>query len=116
MDADEQSFKAELSQCVLLEHLGTVKRFSNRKGFGFLICDDGGPDVFVHYSAIQTQTHKSLKKGEAVRFSIVRDIKGARADWVVALRKGICAHHSNSRDCDHCSARAKSLATSGSKR
>jgi CspA family cold shock protein len=100
MNADEQLFQTGGS------HLGKVKQFSNRKGFGFLGCDDGGPDVFVHYSAIQTQTHKSLKKGEAVRFSIVQDAKGPRADWVVALRQTICAHHSDSRNCDHCSVRA----------
>jgi cold shock protein len=73
-----------------------VKRFSNRKGYGFLACDGDGPDVFVHYSAIQTDTHKSLKKGEAVRFSIVQGEKDPRADWVLALRKCICADRSDS--------------------
>jgi CspA family cold shock protein len=75
----------------LFECRGTVKRFSNRKGYGFLARDDGGPDVFVHYSAIQTETHKGLKKGAAVRFSIVQGPKGPRADWVLELRKSICA-------------------------
>jgi len=105
MNADEQLFQSELSQSILPEHLGTVKQFSNRKVFGFLARDDGGPNVFVHYSAIQTGTHKSPKRGEAVRFSIVQDLKGPRADWVVALRNGICAHHSDARYCDNCSIR-----------
>jgi CspA family cold shock protein len=82
----------------LFEHLGTVRQFSNRKGYGFLARSDGGPDVFVHYSVIQTETHKSLKKGEAVRFRIVQDLRGPRADSVVALRKSICARHSDSRN------------------
>ena len=81
----------------MFEFLGTVKRFSNRKGYGFLACDGGGPDVFVHYSAIQTDTHKSLKKGEAVRFRIVQGENGPRADWVLALRKTIGAHPSDSK-------------------
>jgi CspA family cold shock protein len=73
----------------MFECRGIVKRFSNAKGYGFLARDGGGPDVFVHYSAIQTETHKSLKKGAAVRFRVVRDPKGYRAEWVVALEKDL---------------------------
>jgi CspA family cold shock protein len=73
----------------MFECRGIVKRFSNAKGYGFLGRDDGGPDVFVHYSAIQTKTHKGLKKGAAVRFSVVRDLKGSHAEWVIALEKDI---------------------------
>jgi cold shock protein len=63
---------------------GTVKRFSNAKGYGFLECDNGEPDVFVHYRSIQTETHKSLKKGASVRFTVVQSPRGPQADWVVA--------------------------------
>jgi CspA family cold shock protein len=63
---------------------GTVKRFSNAKGYGFLECDNGEPDVFVHYRSIQTDTHKSLKKGAIVRFTVVQGPRGPQADWVVA--------------------------------
>jgi cold shock protein len=88
------SVEARIARPPLFEYQGTVKRFSNRKGYGFLARDDGGPDVFVHYSAIQTETHKGLKKGAAVRFSMVQGPKGPSADWVLELRKSICAHHS----------------------
>ena len=63
---------------------GIVKRFSNAKGYGFLARNDGGADVFVHYTAIRTETHKSLKKGAAVHFSVIQDAKGPRAEWVYA--------------------------------
>jgi CspA family cold shock protein len=79
----------------LTEYWGTVKRFSYRKGYGFIARDDGGPDVFVHYTAIQTETHKSLKKGAAVCFSIVQGPKGPRAEWVLQLRKTVHANHSD---------------------
>ena len=66
---------------------GIVKRFSNSKGYGFIARNDGGADVFVHYSAIRTETHKSLKKGSAVRCSVIQDRKGSHAAWVYALAK-----------------------------
>lgn len=63
---------------------GTVKWFNASKGFGFIEQDDGD-DVFVHFSAIQTDGYKSLDEGARVQFEIVDGPKGPAADKVVQL-------------------------------
>jgi CspA family cold shock protein len=60
---------------------GTVKWFNNEKGFGF-IAVDGGQDVFVHYSAIQSDGYKSLDENQRVEFDVVQGPKGPQADGV----------------------------------
>ena len=64
---------------------GTVKWFNESKGFGFIAREDGGKDVFVHFSAIQSQGFKTLAEGEAVEFEVVDGQKGPAAQNVVKV-------------------------------
>ncbi|HSV16797.1 MAG TPA: cold-shock protein [Casimicrobiaceae bacterium] len=58
---------------------GTVKWFNDAKGFGFVTPEDGGKDLFAHFSAIQGQGFKSLKEGQRVTFDVTTGPKGDQA-------------------------------------
>ena len=64
---------------------GTVKWFNEAKGFGFISQDDGGADVFVHFSAIQGEGRKTLYEGQKVTMQVVAGEKGPQAENVTAV-------------------------------
>ena len=64
---------------------GTVKWFNAEKGYGFISNDEGGEDVFVHFSAIQSEGFKTLEEGQAVEFDVVQGNRGEQAANVVRL-------------------------------
>ena len=63
---------------------GTVKWFNDAKGFGFISRQNGG-DVFVHFSAIQSNAFRSLQEGQAVEFNVTKGPKGFQAENVRVL-------------------------------
>ena len=69
---------AHSQEDVRLGEIGTVKWFSNEKGYGF-IARESGDDVFVHFSAITMDGYKSLTEGQKVEFEVVQGPKGAQA-------------------------------------
>ena len=64
---------------------GTVKWFNAEKGFGFIAPDDGGADVFAHYSAISSSGYRSLDENQKVEFDVTQGPKGPQAENVRAL-------------------------------
>ncbi len=63
---------------VLIMNTGTVKWFNSEKGFGFIANDNGGDDLFVHFSAIVSQGYKSLTEGQKVTFDTETDPKNGK--------------------------------------
>jgi len=64
---------------------GTVKWFNGSKGYGFIERDDGGDDVFVHYTAILDNGYRNLNEGQRVEFAVVQGQKGLQAQDVVPI-------------------------------
>ncbi|MCX5654739.1 MAG: cold-shock protein [Planctomycetota bacterium] len=64
---------------------GKVKWFNEQKGFGF-IEQEGGPDVFVHYSSIKAEGFKTLAEGQAVEFDVTQGPKGPKAENVMPVQ------------------------------
>ena len=65
---------------------GTVKWFNADKGYGFISNDEGGEDVFVHFSAIQTDGFKTLEEGQKVRYEVEPDPKNSSKSRAVNVR------------------------------
>jgi len=64
---------------------GKVKWFNDAKGFGFIVPDGGGDELFAHFSAINTNGFKSLKENQAVTFDVVQGPKGKQASNILPL-------------------------------
>ena len=79
---------------------GKVKWFNNAKGYGFVIAEVGGEDLFVHYSSIQMDGYKTLKAGQDVEFDIERGAKGMHAVNIRSLDTDGGATKSRSADTD----------------
>lgn len=65
---------------------GKVKWFNNSKGFGFIVSDEGGEDVFAHYSQIQMEGYKTLKTDELVQFEVVNGPNGKQAQNIQSVK------------------------------
>lgn len=64
---------------------GTVKWFNNAKGYGFIVPESGGEDIFVHYSTIDGNGFKTLKEGQTVHFEAVTSPRGVQTTRVVGM-------------------------------
>ncbi|MBW4606395.1 MAG: cold shock domain-containing protein [Hassallia sp. WJT32-NPBG1] len=74
---------------------GTVKWFNAEKGYGLIEQDNGGPDVFVHYSVIQGTGFRSLEENEPVSFDVTQGPKGPQAENVIRINQPATTTTSN---------------------
>ena len=65
---------------------GKVKWFNNSKGFGFIVPDEGGEDVFAHFSQIQMEGYKTLKTDELVQFEVINGPNGKQAQNIQSVK------------------------------
>jgi CspA family cold shock protein len=79
----ERILNTELMKGFTEMSTGQVKWFNNAKGFGFILPDDGGDDLFAHYSSITMEGYKTLKAGQTVSFDVVEGPKGLHAANIV---------------------------------
>ncbi len=78
---------------------GTVKWFNNAKGYGFLLSEETGGDIFAHYSAIEMEGYKTLKAGQSVIFDLIQGSKGVHA---ANIRSGASMGNNDSpQPCNH---------------
>lgn len=68
--------------------IGTVKWFNNAKGYGFILSENGGEDLFVHYSSIRMDGYKTLKAGQKVNYDLLPGPKGLHATNITTLDSG----------------------------
>jgi CspA family cold shock protein len=74
-----------------LKHTGKVKWFNENKGYGFILQEGGGRDIFVHYSEIQEDGYRTLAEGETVQFELMDSPKGPQAKQVIRNNKAAAA-------------------------
>jgi cold shock protein len=77
---------------------GQVKWFNNAKGFGFILPDDGGSDLFAHYTSIGMEGYKTLKADQMVSFDIVEGPKGLHAANIIALDESVTPQQQPSKE------------------
>ena len=77
---------------------GTVKWFNNAKGFGFILPEDGGADLFAHYSSIDMDGYKTLKAGQSVTYDVADTDKGGHAKNIRVAAKS--NNEADARDAD----------------
>lgn len=76
---------------------GTVKWFNNAKGFGFILPEEGGDDLFAHYSSIEMDGYRTLKAGQNVTFDVERGDKGLHASHIKPANDTAAGSANNSK-------------------
>jgi CspA family cold shock protein len=90
---------------------GTVKWFNNAKGFGFILPDGGGDDIFAHYSSIDMDGYRTLKAGQAVIFDVAKGDKGLHATQIKVDAASDGGHKATSAKTDSVTSTADAPAT-----
>ena len=80
LDSGAKTFQFKGNLGIRSMAIGKVKWFNNAKGFGFIVPDGGGADIFAHYSTIQMDGYRTLKAGQEVNFEVENGPKGLHAE------------------------------------